>query len=496
MKAVLPLQVVGTVPFRPIGKSHFKHAPWNIEERGVRYVPSDMSVEALKNSIVKYAREVKPYTEQQLDKAEQYLFDKMKPFWSGSKVWDQREAIDDCDLSKGSGHPYHYYAPNKELALDMFAEDIERNVNAVLSGDETVEMPSSLTLKDELRTEERVKAHKTRAFNASNFIHLLASKRLFGDQNNRIHANRGQHPITLGISVPGDEFVSAILRLGKRSYDADGDGYDLRVNLGLMRVIRNVRKRFLPECYHKAVDLLYDAIYCGDTITAGVIYRMICQKSGWENTSDDNSLHLWLALFLAYDELGLNFDDSFAMINGDDLAYGDPLDCPITIVDVARVLSQYGIHIVTEHPEPRDCFDLTFLSHHLVERCLVPFGDIVVAAGNRDKLLSSLNWVRMNDNLSFEESCLAHLLGIRLCLWPWRFEFLEVDDLIDSFLESMSVKSPLVKQLLKARLTEEHIASIHLSLEGGFCFSPLSILHEVDQVTYGLIKEVISSVCC
>jgi hypothetical protein len=492
---LLPVQAVGFVPYRPIGKSHFVHAPWNVSDAENPYIPSDMSEEALRKCLAKYPQLVKPYTDEELGDAYHWLREQMLPIWSSCKVWTQQEAIDDCDLSKGSGHPYHYEAPTKEQALDMFASEIERDTERVLAGDETVDMPSCLTLKDELRTEERVKAHKTRGFNASNFVHLLASKRLFGDQNNRLHEARGSHPITLGISVPGDEFVSAILRLGNEANDADGDGYDLNVNLGLMRVIRDVRKSFLPEEFAAAVDLLYDTIYAGDTIAAGVIYRLICQKSGWANTGDDNSLHLWLALYITHKRLGGSITSWSNLINGDDWATGKMEPCGYKFVDVVADLAKNGIKMSYENPESRSAMEITFLSHSIRERFVRGFGDVLVAAGNRAKLRSSLNWVHVNDTLTFEESCLAHLLGIRLCLWPWRADFLEVDELVQEFLDKMPHKSQTTRQILKARLTEEHIALIHFSMEGGFCFSPLSILDEVDQVTYGLIKKILEIVC-
>jgi hypothetical protein len=118
---------------------------------------------------------------------------------------------------------------------------------------------------------------------------------------------------------------------------------------------------------------------------------------------------------------------------------------------------------------------------------------LIVAGGNRHKLLSSINWVKSNETLSFEESCLAHLLGIRLCLWPWYSDFVDVDELIDDFLSHLPHKTSMMCQLLKARLTEEQIAYVHLKLESGSVFSPDSVVcalevHEVDQVTLSLIK--------
>jgi hypothetical protein len=321
---------------------------------------------------------------------------------------------------------------------------------------------------------------------------------LFTDQNKRLHANRGKHPVTLGISVPGDEYVTAVLGLGKAAFDADGDGYDLRFNLSIARVIRDVRAAFLGGEYRKAVGILYDAIYAGDTISCGVIYRLLCQKSGWNNTGEDNSLHLWCALFITFRRLGYDFKYIKALINGDDLAYGQPEDWPVTIDAVALDLARNGIIISYAHTLPRFAMDITFLSHNLYERFCAPFGDLIVAGGNRHKLLSSINWVKSNETLSFEESCLAHLLGIRLCLWPWYADFVDVDELIDDFLSKIPHKTEMMCQLLKARLTEERIAYVHLKLESGSVFSPNSLVrvveNEVDQVTLSLINLTLKTI--
>lgn len=487
----MPLRCTGVVPFRPLGKSHYLHAPWDEVSSDTKYQPSDMSILALKNSIAKYPSEIINYSDEELQVGFDFLYQELLPIWTNSKIWSFEHAISDCDLSKGSGHPFHYVAPTKEEALDKFADVIKDQVDRVLIGDEEVDMPCSMTLKDELRSEERVKAHKTRAFNASNFVHLLASKMLFGDQNERLHANRNQIPITLGITVPGPEYVDAVLSMGNKAGDGDGDGFDLRFKLQLARVIRDLRKAFLPKEYWAGIDLLYDAIYCGETITMGHVYRLLCQKSGWANTGDDNSLMLWLAIFLAFRRMGL--EDEFRkkliplLVNGDDHLLGNKSEKYWDMKMLADTLLQSGVHISFDRSDLRSPFEVTYLSHHLRERRVEGFGDVIVAAGNRAKLLSSLNWVKPNSSLSFEESCLAHLLGIRLCLWPWKHEFDMVEEIIDSFLQS-KVLTPLMKQLLCARLPEERVLLMHIGFEREFVFSTFTS-DEVDQVTLSLIKK-------
>jgi len=99
-----------------------------------------------------------------------------------------------------------------------------------------------------------------------------------------------------------------------------------------------------------------------------------------------------------------------------------------------------------------------------------PHGEIVVAAGNLSKLKSSINWIRKSPDLTFEESCLVHLLGLRVCLFPWPVEFDAIEELIDSFLRGIEW-TPRLREFIKARITKGHILSLHTRFESGCFFS-------------------------
>ena len=492
-KVIVPLQVVGFVAPRPIGKSHFVPAPWSrdVDERNqCDYLPSKMTLKALSQSVLKAVDPLISYADVELSRAFDYLHQELSSMWFGDNYTPYAEAVELLNLEKSPGFPWYSSCSDKECALKCHGDKVMKQVEAVVGGEE-MWLPFSLTLKDELRTAERVAAEKTRGFAASGLVHLLASKMMFSKQNEKIVQNIGNHPITLGVSVPGNQFVKTVLSLGdcKNCYDADGDGCDQRFNLSLARVIRDLRKSFLAENYHKCVDLLYDAVYAGDVIACGVVHRMLHNKSGWENTSMDNSLYMWAAVYLAVTKItgGLFSEVCRVLINGDDLAFSFNHEL-LDIQTVSFELARHGVRISFDNCEPRLASDITFLSHTLVERFVLPFGDVLIAAGNKAKLLSSLHWVKPSSSLSFEESCLAHLLGLRLCLWPWRAEFLDVEERIDSFLRGVDVTTTM-RLLLKARITEVDIVGMHLRVEGfGFFTFPF---FEVDQVTLGLIKRYI-----
>jgi len=488
---VLPLQVVGYVQFRPIGKSHFVQAPWS-DSIATAYLPSAMTRQALINGVAKAAEPLRPFPEERLVRMKKFLTLKMSPVWFGDNVTTYEDSVDLLNMEKSAGYPYYYGSDSKAEALLRFGDKIRENVKMLLVGDKHW-VPFTLTLKDELRLAEKVACESTRPFAASGLDHLLASKVCFAKQNEKIVANLGKHPITLGIQVPGPNFVRAVLSLGSNAFDADGSGTDQRFNLGVARVIRDVRKEFLPKELHACVDHLYDSVYCGHVISEGVVYQMMHNKSGWENTSMDTSLYFWCAVndFCQEKHPELDMEDwCRCLINGDDLAisFDDPA---VTIADLKKHLEQFNVRIEFDVAEARSPMDIVFLSHHLRERRTMG-SDIVVAAGNRGKLLSSRNWIRVNDNLSFEESCVAHLLGLRLCLWPWYSDFADVNELLDDYLSKISI-TPAIRALLAARLTEGQLFSLHTKVEGRFSseedlFS-LPLLYGVDcPLLQGAIK--------
>lgn len=500
---VVPLEVVAYTPYRPIGKSHYVPMPqvddYNISDDAYR--PSAMTHLALSKSVNKALDPLKSYSDAQCDKIFLYLRQRFSSIWYGDNFTCYEDAVALLNFDKSAGWPYYYDCVDKLAALDKHGDLIQSNVGRVVAGEE-VPMPFSLTLKDELRTKERVAEEKTRGFSASGMEHLIASKMMFEKQNDKLVDTFGCHPVTLGISVPGPQFVRAVLSLGKKQncYDADGDGCDQRFNLCMARVIRELRKAFLSQDYHACVDLLYDTVYAGDAVCCGVIHRLLHNKSGWQNTGHDNSIYMWGALFDSVGSLTrCEFDQVCELlVNGDDLALSINYE-EVSIKDVADYLADYNVLISFDVVAPRFSTEITFLSHTVRQRFVPGFGDVLIAAGNLPKLLSSLHWVKPTSSLTFEESCLAHLLGLRICLWPWRIEFLEVEETIDKFLVSHHLSS-VMSLLLRGRLSEVELLNLHLRMESRVSFLPTVAqvdYIEVGQVTTCLIKDLLekSALC-
>jgi len=458
--------VLGYVPFRPVASSHFLPAPWQVDGQDDAYLPSAMTVNALRKSCAKALDPLLPYPESKLAWMYQYGARYLSGIWVGNNVLPAQSAIDRMTMSKSAGFPYYYNAQDKYDALAKFGPEIQQEVGAVLAGQETW-LPFTLTLKDELRTADRVAAEKTRGFNASGIVHLQCSKQLFALQNDKLVETLGRHPITIGVAVPGPQFIKTVLSLGKlkNCFFADGDGCDQRFNLGVARVIRDLRAAFLPNEYEKAVKLLYDAVYAGDTVALGVVYRLLHNKSGWENTGHDNSLYFWLTLSEAAETLsGRPAEEVLKLVvNGDDFALSVD-DESLGIRQLRDYLAQYQVLIAYDNAEPCFAQEVVFLSHHLRERFVRGHGDVLVAAGNYAKLTSSIHWVRRNSSFTFEECVVLHLLGLRICLWPWEYEFLVLEARLDGYLASIEVTAR-IRDILGARITEKQIMALHFRWE-------------------------------
>jgi hypothetical protein len=462
------------VTYRPLGKSNLQPSPWSNDQND-DYVPSVMSEEAVKVGLQKHNFPEINFPEHLVKRAEAYIYNKMKSIWTDQPedlMRTYEDALDQLQMDKSPGYPYFYDCKDKEEALNKYGVEIKDRVDRMLLGEE-VESIFALTAKSELRTKDRVAQNKTRVFMASDMHHLITSLMLFDKQNEKIMNTRGLHPCTIGIQIPGPEFARSILGLGDQLNDGDVSGCDLLFKLRLARSIRELRSRFLPSKYGATIIHLYNCVYAGLVAGLGGMYRIFGNKSGWLNTGMDNTLMCWLCLIIACFHF---FPDRSpedvieSLINGDDLLVNQKLGC---FREFCAWLKTYNFFIEAEDWTPRAPTEVVFLSHHLERRFVRGFGDFVCSAGNLVKIKSSLNWIKKSDVLSFSECCVARLVGLRLCAFPWQVEFEEIDQILSTYLRSV-IKTPFIQQCLKARLSEYEIAVLHTRVEG-FNFLPLAI---------------------
>jgi len=472
----LPLFKISNYKYRPLGTSIYHTAPWAGEyQDDSSYIPTILEEQTLLKGMEKAYDPKYQLNEEIIQKAQSYLEKKFKSIWTKNPenyFIGYEEALTKLDLKKSPGDPYFLWHPTKGRALQLDPEMVRQNTSAMFSLEPPV-CRFNLTLKSELRQKEKVEAGKTRVFMAGPLHHLIACNQLFCVQNDQIMDRMGQHPITIGIQLPGHEFVRAVTRLGLSKgqmlplNDADVSGCDLRFNLRAARVIRDLRAKHLPPRFKPYINYIYDTVYCGVGICLGNVYRVFGNKSGWLNTGHDNSIFTWL--MLVYSSLILYPDTDpdhvfKLLVNGDDV-----LMCVLKgelqlLTDCLRV---QGFFLETDDFTPRNVYSVQYLSHSLRKRYVHHFGEFVLAAGNREKMLCSINWIKRTEGLTFEESCVAHLVGLRICLFPWQSDFEEIDTLLGKYLDKVVI-TPIMTACLQARLSEKQCALIHTKVEGLF----------------------------
>jgi hypothetical protein len=490
----------GAVPYRPLGKSKYKLAPWVDDASSIPddYIPTEMSVGALKIGLEKYGETRKWLDEQLLEKAVSQIQSHLRRVWTRTPeeyIMSFEEACDLLVRDKSPGYPYYYKWPTKGDVLDdpEGVAMLRENVNRLLNGDD-VPCIFSLTEKTELRLKEKVQQGKTRIFAASDMHHLVASKMLFEKQNNDLVEKRGKHPITIGIQVPGPEFVHSVVGLGDTVNDGDLSGCDIRFPNQVARKIRDLRSSFLPARYDKCAKRLYDAVYAGSGVILGGKYHLPGNKSGWENTGHDNSLQTWIVVVMG---ILYHCPESYwadvinLLINGDDLLAAIKISGLTWKQLCDWIRDNTGVCIEADNWEPRKPNEVVFLSHHIEERYVHMFGDFTVAAGNLRKLRSSINWVQTSANLTLEESCVAHLVGVRMCLFPWQVEFEECDSILANYLKTIEM-TPFIEAVLFARFDELSLARLHTKCEGSFFLPHTPSLNQVLKWRSSLIKEEIT----
>jgi hypothetical protein len=132
-KPVVPLEVLGSVPFRPIGSSHYVPVPGQ-KTADTAYVPSEMSYVALSKGLQKVTLKVCdfPIVYEQL--LEAYFDLRLVPLWSGCRVLSYEEAVQLLTFDKSPGYPYYYTCEDKACALRCFGGEIQQNVLEMLYG--------------------------------------------------------------------------------------------------------------------------------------------------------------------------------------------------------------------------------------------------------------------------------------------------------------------------------------------------------------------------
>lgn len=233
-----------------------------------------------------------------------------------SKLADDATVREELKVDSACGFPYsQIYGPTKGDVLDKESPadllDIFRHVECF----------NGCTLKDESRPQGK----DARLFRPANIAHVAAGIHLFYDQLQKLSDLSQTHrtPYAIGLSTPG----VGLSRRWKRHqpfkfhFCGDGSKFDAHVPLAIVSIIREFRKRHLPKEVHDFVDKYYEDAYTGFTLVNGVLVSLLGNPSGHYLTASDNSLILFLCIKMYCIQIGLEEDQYFFSVLGDDLVF-------------------------------------------------------------------------------------------------------------------------------------------------------------------------------
>nr|NP_734281.1 NIb protein [Oat mosaic virus] len=296
------------------------------------YAPSDLSYTAYYKDLCKYNRgkHVLTFNPTELDAATKGMIKILED--AGLKPGTLRSAqhvISDIQWNTSAGPSYQ--GKKRDLCAHLTEEEVldfaEVCRSEFLAGHSVGVWNGSL--KAELRTIEKVEAQKTRVFTASPITSLMAMKFYVDDFNKAFYTTNLVAPHTVGInkfSRGWEKLHNKLDRPGWLHGSGDGSRFDSSIDPFFFDVVKVIRKHFMPEEHHVAIDLIYEEILNTTICLANgmVIRKNVGNNSGQPSTVVDNTLVLMVAFLYAYihktGDVDLSLMDSrFVFVcNGDD----------------------------------------------------------------------------------------------------------------------------------------------------------------------------------
>jgi len=433
------------------------------------YGPSKITEEAMLVGRSKYERPQRQLPSEFLEAAYKTVYSRIFPLWVGLKQYTFEESCALVDGSKSPGFPFFYKFKDNEAALaDMV--NVRYWFDAWLSG--AVSGIFQGTPKDELRKIEDGVTKRARLFAAAPLIMTIAGNMCCRAQNEALQKSlaHGIHPVKIGIPVPSPYFVAEFMNLHDNCIDADGDAWDSSFPVAIALLIWRLRCAAAPDL-KPMLDRYYQTVYMGLVNILGRVTALFGNKSGHLCTGIDNSLYSLIALLIGYMAIfGVDKVESFwkeilALISGDDLALSCTDQVAPRLLECFVYLKKYGINYSLGTPHFVDRCSIQFLScrlqryfDHEQQRF------IWLCAGNLPKLQASLYYFKRSTTMTNDVAQLVHLLGLRICLFPWPVFFNQVNDMIDRLYDRFD---PSHRAVIAARISERSIIRIHTGYESG-----------------------------
>lgn len=365
--------------------------------------------DAAYKSLAKYGKStplMSSETVSQLNKAWVWMTRQFYPYMKNSRVVSLSESISRLDLSTSSGCPFNeLYTTKGELfendpdILQWLESDWE-----VLAVDPKWTTIFSSSLKEELRTVEKIAENSIRTFAAGAVDATVHGNRLFVDMNEKMYATHLLSASTVGMSPLKGNWNKLYHKLNvfPHGYALDESQYDSSLRAFLMWGCAKFRYQCLREEDKTPENLARIQTYYRNLVNTlmltpeGILLlKKLGNPSGSVNTVTDNTLILYWLLAYAWivnaPEEYNNYTDfeehTSKCLLGDDNTWtvSEVAHEFYNGISVIEVWKRVGITTTTDSLVSRPADELDFLSAHTVF-----LGDVAVPLYDRNKLMQSL----------------------------------------------------------------------------------------------------------
>jgi hypothetical protein len=391
--------------------------------------------EAAYKSLAKYAKGILPMDEDEvydMNLAWSWTERHFGLYMQNSRVLTLDEAIRELDMSTSSGCPFNKKFPKKK---ELFEEDeeitawLEEDWN-LLGVDPDWTCVATNSLKEELRTKEKMNANSIRTFTSMPVDATIHGTRLFVDMNIKMYRSHLKTASAVGMSPYNGNWNVLYKKLNvfRNGYALDEKEYDSSLRAYLMWGCAQFRYKMLSKEFQIPENKLRIQTYYRNLINTLILTPegIIIQKktgnpSGSCNTISDNTLILYTLMAYAWirtskvENINLCTYEDFEMLTskalvGDDNTWtvSDEAHEFYNGVSVIEVWKTLGVTTTTDSLEPREAEYLDFLSAQFL-----PMRGVMVPIYDREKIMNSVYYSPKKDHspcVTLERT--AALLGI------------------------------------------------------------------------------------
>jgi len=330
-------------------------------------------------------------------------------YMANSRVKDQAEVIAKLDKQTSPGAPFNvHYKTKKELFEEdpEIVEWLEADWERLASDPDWTSIWVN-SLKEELRTGEKLRENSQRTFTAGSVDMTTHGNRLFADMNEKLYASHLRSASTVGWAPMYGNWHRLIKKLDvfPNGYALDESQYDSSLRAFLMWACARLRWRMLrpedqTEKNYNRIRTLYRNIVNSLIVTQDgvLVLKLGGNPSGSINTISDNTLILyalkayaWIRNYRKFNErLEPNYqefeDNTAKALCGDDNTWtvSNWAHAFYNAYTIIEEWKKIGITTTTDSMEPRAADELDYLSAHTIY-----IKGVACPVYDREKLITS-----------------------------------------------------------------------------------------------------------